>query len=80
MMDKQTLQAYQSRWQAVADFERSERKQETLAQRWRKLDSLLAMAAALGLRPVRDEEGEELIRQRWNTLAARYLAESQEQG
>ena len=75
MIDTEMLQAYQRRWRSVAELQQFEQQQETVAQRWRRLNALLRMAAALDLRPVRDEQQEELVRQRWNTLTDRYLAD-----
>ena len=75
MIDTEMLQAYQRRWRSVAELQQFERQQESVAQRWRRLNALLRMAAALDLRPVRDEQQEELVRQRWNMLTDRYLAD-----
>lgn len=79
MIDTEILQAYQRRWQSVAELQQFERQQETVAERWRRLNALLRMAVALDLRPVRDEQQEELVYQHWNTLTNRYLADTQGQ-
>ncbi len=73
MIDQEMLAAYQRRWDAVADLRRLEQQQETVGERWRKLNALLRMAAALDLQPVVDQQQEELARQRWNSLIVRYL-------
>jgi hypothetical protein len=80
MIDQEMLQAYRQRWQSVADLKQMEQQQETIAERWRKLNALLRMAAALGLRPVDDEQQEELVRQRWNRLAKQHLAAAEHDG
>jgi len=79
-MDKSMLTAYQERWQAVAEIEAVEQRQASTAQRWRKLNSLVRMAAGLGL--LRKEDADEqlaIVRQRWNLLKQRHLTSSQSQ-
>jgi len=78
-LDRELLQAYQRRWQDVAEVEEAERRQASITQRWQKMNSLLRMAAALGLLPTTSEEESELIDHRWNRLRAIHLAEQQEQ-
>ena len=73
MIDQETFDAYQKRWEAVADLKRMEQQRETIEERWRKLNALLRMAAALDLQAVVDQQQEELARQRWNRLIVRYL-------
>ena len=73
MIDQEMFDAYQKRWEAVAGARRMEQQHETVGERWRKLNALLRMAAALDLQPVVDQQQEELARQRWNRLIVRYL-------
>jgi hypothetical protein len=75
MIDREMLKAYQRRWQAVADMEALERQRLSITQRWRKMNALLGMAAALGLHLHSDEQQDEIVRRRWNRLRSMYLAE-----
>jgi hypothetical protein len=68
MLDKEMLKAYQNRWQAVAEIKNAELQQTTICQRWKQLNALLRMAAALGLQPENDIEEDDIIYQRWNRL------------
>lgn len=79
MLDREMLGAYQSRWQAVNEIETSERRQASLALRWRQLNALLIMATALGLVMPQDEAPEDsIVIHRWNRLVSLHLAGSQD--
>ena len=78
MLDKETLKAYQSRWQAVAEVKNAELQQTTIRQRWKQLNTLLRMAAALGLQPENDIEEDDIIYQRWNRLREFYISQELE--
>ena len=77
MIDRDMLEAYQRRWQVVADMEAQERQQVSVAHRWRQLNALLRMAAALGLQPTGDSQQDDMVRQRWNRLTEAYLAQAE---
>lgn len=78
MLDKEMLKAYQSRWQAVAEVKNAELQQTTIRQRWKQLNTLLRMAAALGLQP-EDNFGEnEIVCRRWNRLREFYISQELE--
>ena len=67
---------YRNRWKRVAAIESIEQKEAPFVQRWRQLNAIMRMAAALGLQIVRDEEQETVVHKRWNYLKNFYLAES----
>jgi hypothetical protein len=73
LIDKATLEAYQTRWQTVTETIEAEQRQTSVEQRWRKLNSLLKMADSLGLAWSPDERQEDIVRQRWNLLKNLYL-------
>lgn len=74
------LKAYQDRWKAVEAIEAVEQRQISVAQRWRKLNSLVRMAAGLGLLRKEDDDAQvSMVRNRWNLLKQMYLAKSQRQ-
>ncbi|MCE7985220.1 MAG: hypothetical protein DYG89_28950 [Caldilinea sp. CFX5] len=72
------LQAYQKRWQSVAEVEVKEQQQMSPALRWQKLNSLLRMAVGLGLLHRNSDTQIEIVRQRWNRLRSLYLSNHQE--
>ncbi len=75
MLDRDMLEAYQSRWQAVNDFETLEQQQTSIALRWRQMNALFAMASALGLVMRQDETPEnDVAIRRWNRLVELILA------
>jgi hypothetical protein len=78
-LNKSMLTAYQDRWKAVAEVEAREQRQTSVAQRWRKLNSLVRMAAGLGLLQKDDDVQIQIVRERWNLLRDLYLAKSQRQ-
>lgn len=67
-MEAQELRAYRSRWKAVTSFETEERRQASLELRWRQLNTLLAMATALGLNVKVNQSEVDTVRRRWNLL------------
>lgn len=76
MMDQETLQAYRGRWQAVAEIEALEQRRMSVTQRWRQLNVLLRMAAALELPLDRDDQLDDLADQHWRRLREIYLSRS----
>jgi len=79
-LNKSMLIAYQDRWKAVADVEAEEQRQTSVAQRWRKLNALVRIAAGLGLQRREDDEAQvAVVRDRWNRLKQLHLAKSQRQ-
>ena len=44
VIDKETLLAYQRRWQAIGQVEHAEQQAATIAERWQRLNSLLRLA------------------------------------
>ena len=68
-LEKQDLQAFRERWQAVAEVEQSELQQMSIAQRWCQFNAILQMAVALELTLPQDDIAEIVaIRQRWQRL------------
>jgi hypothetical protein len=78
-LNQEALRAYRSRWQAVEQMEMLERQTVTIGERWRKVNSLLGMAGALGLRADNDDVATNQTRERWNRLRALYLASRPEE-
>ncbi len=78
MLDKEMLIAYQNRWQAVTEVKNTELQQTTIRQRWKQLNALLRMAAALRLQPKDDIEEDDIVYQRWNRLRALYISQELE--
>ena len=72
------LLAYQRRWQAVEQVEHAEQQAATVAERWRRLNSLLRLARSLGLQLREEDSLIDPAQQRWNRLRSLYLAERQE--
>jgi hypothetical protein len=63
------IREYRERWQAVADRETEERRQESIYLRWRQLNAILCLAMGLGWTPTcRDEEEVAKVRRRWAVL------------
>jgi hypothetical protein len=79
-LNESMLTAYQDRWKAVADIEKIEQQQASVAQRWRKLNALVRMAAGLGLLQKEDDDTQiSDVRDRWNRLKQLHVAKSQRQ-
>jgi len=76
-MNKSMLEAYQERWRSVAKFEAEEQRQLSFAQRWQKLNSLIRMAAGLGILYKDNDPQIESVRARWNLLRDLYIADMQ---
>jgi hypothetical protein len=70
-IDADALRAYRARWEEVAEIERQEQKQKTVAQRLQLLDALFQFALVSDIykkaiaRKARDAES---VRQRWIRL------------
>jgi len=77
MIDPETLQAYRSRWQAVAEIEALEQRETSVAERWRQLNALLRMAVALKLPMDGDDQLDDMAHQRWTRLQEIYLSSSE---
>ena len=77
-LDRESLQAYQRRWQSVEQVVTAERQNATVAERWRRLNSLLRIGIALGLQFGDGEIQIDPAHQRWNRLRTLYLAAKQE--
>lgn len=71
-LQKAMLEDYLDRWQIVADFEADEQRQASYAERWRKLNAILRMAATLGLQIDDPDKQDDVIWERWNRLRDRY--------
>ena len=80
MLDKEALQAYRRRWQAVADVEAAERRAASLAERWQQMNTLLRLAMALKLSLGGDDQDADEGHQRWNRLRALYLPKMDQMG
>ena len=72
-MDKLMLQAYRTRWQTVATFEKMEQQIASYSERWRQLNSIIRVASALDLQIHASDTQVESVRQRWNKLKTAYL-------
>jgi hypothetical protein len=77
-MEAEELREYQDRWRAVVAVEREEQRQASVESRWRQLNRLLAMAAALGLKMNASQGDVDTVRRRWNRL--KDLSQSRPQG
>lgn len=77
MIDQETLRAYRGRWEAVAEIETLEQKNRSVAERWRQLNALLRMAAALELPLDGDNQLDAMAHQRWTRLQEIYLLNSE---
>jgi hypothetical protein len=75
-MDAKELKEYRARYQAVDAFEKEEQRQATVDDRWRQLNSLLNIAAALGLVVENDQDEVDIVRRRWKRLKDLYLDRS----
>lgn len=71
-LTKETLEAYRSQWDAVAEIEAEEKRQTTIAQRWQKLNAMLKLTIALGLYEKMRDANVEDVRDRWVRLKANY--------
>ena len=78
-LDNAMLQAYQKRWRSVAEVEAREQQNTSSTQRWQRLNSLLRMAAGLGLLQPDSDKQAEFVRNRWNRLRNLYLLSQAEQ-
>jgi hypothetical protein len=62
---------YRERWRAVEAIEQEERRRATPEMRWRKLNTLVAMAQGLGL--IASNASEAGVHTRWATLRRRMV-------
>ncbi len=69
---KESLLAYRARYEAVAQVQAEERRQETVEQRWQKLNSMLQLAVALGWYERMRSQDVTAVRERWVKLKAGY--------
>jgi len=76
-INKSMLTAHQDRWRIVAEMEMAEQRQTSAAQRWRKMNSLVRMAAGLGILMKDDDAQAQAVHRRWNLLKELYLADLQ---
>lgn len=67
-MDKNLLKEYRAGWAAVAEVKKMEHQTATIAQRWQKFNSIIRLAAELGLKKNENKEEIEAVRQRWIKL------------
>ncbi len=65
---KTQLEEYRARWEAVAEVERVEHQTATVDQRWRKFNSIIRLAASLGLKTDDHNDEIEAVRSRWKKL------------
>jgi len=70
-MTKREIQAFQKRWQAINDLERSELRAASPDLKFRQVAALMASVDPLGWRGAL-EEGVEEIRKRWQRLRRFY--------
>lgn len=76
MIDQESLRAYRRRWESVAEVEMLEQQERSVAERWRQLNALVRMAAALELPLRRDEQLDDLVDERWRRLREIHLVRS----
>ena len=61
----------------VAEIEALEQQKMSIAERWRQLNALLRMAAALKLPSDRDDHPSDIVQQRWSRLTEIYLSNTE---
>ncbi|MEZ4679461.1 MAG: hypothetical protein R2932_35100 [Caldilineaceae bacterium] len=71
-LTKTALEAYRSRWEAVAQIELEEKQQATIEQRWQKLNAMLRLSIALDLYEKMRAADVSDVRARWIKLKAGY--------
>ena len=71
-MDAVMLKDYQRRWQAVRAAEAAAQQETPLVVRWQQLNSIIRLAAALGLSIEAVSKDVDDVRYRWNTLKNAY--------
>ncbi len=74
VLDKAALEAYRSRWEAVAHVEAAERQQASMSQRLQQLNSLFQLAIALQIyKKAAEHNGRDaqVARERWIQLKAK---------
>lgn len=68
-MDAQLVREYRERWDAVAAVEAEEQRMASMTLRWQQLNSILRLAAGLGL-PLTETDDDEVVYHRWSELRA----------
>lgn len=72
-MDRNVAVAYRQRWQAVAELEREEQQNATIAQRWQQLQSLLCFGSYVAAPDLlRETQETDIIAARWRKLKEKY--------
>lgn len=71
-MDASDVRAYIERWEAVANIEQQELQFATVAEKWRRLNTIKVLAARLGIAQI-DNEGEMEIHLRWASIKENYV-------
>lgn len=64
--DAAAIRAWKARWTAVNEFQDAELRNLSVAERFRQIESLFGLAAALG--KADDLEGDRVVRERWMNL------------
>ncbi len=67
-MNKKMVQEWQAGWAAVAEVEKQEHQMATVTSRWRKFNSIIRLAAVLGLQKTRHSDEVEAVRESWKKL------------
>ena len=62
------IKAYKMRWKAVEQFEREELRSTSIDIRWQQINTLLRIAAGLGLQLEIDDMQDNIIYERWAKL------------
>ena len=68
-MDKKLVREFRERYQAVAAIEAEEQRTASVEERWQQLNSIVRLAAGLGLTH-RGSAEEDMVYQRWARLKA----------
>lgn len=67
-MDPVLAREFRDRWLAVREVEVQERRAASISLRWRQLNSIIRMAAALHLPPRVSDAEDDVVWQRWARL------------
>ncbi len=68
ILDKAQLEEYRARWEAANKFEEEELRTMSFAERWRRFNLIMQLAAEMGLKEETNEEELEEVRRRWKKL------------
>ncbi len=63
---KEATQLYKERWDAVAMIDREELRKTSIEKKWQQLNSIIRLAAGLGL--LKPDPSEEEMYERWARL------------